>query len=110
MLAQGWAARRRRRGLPWVVDVAIMNPGRGSLNHVRIGAVQYIEHTDTGVSAIWIFANISYSAMRAQNHPSTVWRIITFIFGFPGTLLSMLIIREGECNAYGIHFPKRPGQ
>ena len=45
-----------------------------------------------GTSAIWIFANISYAGMRAQNSPSVVWRIICFIFGFPGTLLTWIIV------------------
>ena len=42
---------------------------------------------DTGVSAIWVLANISYAGMPAQNSPSTGWRVLSFIFGFPGTLL-----------------------
>ncbi|MCA9445370.1 MAG: hypothetical protein KC964_31565, partial [Candidatus Omnitrophica bacterium] len=35
---------------------------------------------NTGVSAIWILANISYAGMRAQNSPSAGWRIVSFIF------------------------------
>jgi hypothetical protein len=60
-----------------------------------------------GSSAIWIFANISYAGMRAQNNPSVWWRIISFIFGFPGTLLTWLIVPEGSERAYGIELPKR---
>jgi len=60
-----------------------------------------------GGSAIWIFANISYAGMRAQNNPSVGWRIISFIFGFPGTLLTWLIVLEGSERAYGIELPKR---
>jgi hypothetical protein len=60
-----------------------------------------------GSSAIWIFANISYAGMRAQNSPSVGWRVISFIFGFPGTLLTLLIVREGSERAYGIELPKR---
>jgi hypothetical protein len=60
-----------------------------------------------GSSAIWIFANISYAGMRAQGSPSMGWRIISFIFGFPGTLLTLLIVREGSERAYGIELPKR---
>ena len=43
---------------------------------------------DTGISAIWVLANISYAGMRAQNNPSAGWRVVSFIFGFPGTLLT----------------------
>lgn len=60
----------------------------------------------TGVSAIWILANVSYAGMRAQNSPSATWRIISFIFGFPGTLLSLLVVREGSERAYGIELPR----
>lgn len=62
---------------------------------------------NTGVSGLWILANISYAGMRAQKHPSVGWRILSFIFGFPGTLLSFLVIREGSGRAYGIDIPKR---
>jgi hypothetical protein len=60
-----------------------------------------------GSSAVWIFANISYAGMRAQNSPSVGWRIIAFIFGFPGTLLTWIIVGEGSERAYGIELPKR---
>lgn len=60
-----------------------------------------------GSSAIWIFANISYAGMRAQNSPSVGWRIISFIFGFPGTLLTWLIVDEGSERAYGVELPKK---
>lgn len=61
----------------------------------------------TGVSAIWMLANISYAGMRAQGSPSTFWRIIAFIFGFPGTLLTLIVVTEGGERAYGIELPKR---
>ena len=38
----------------------------------------------TGVSAIWLLANICYAGMRAQGHPSSLWRVVSFLFGFPG--------------------------
>jgi hypothetical protein len=63
--------------------------------------------TTGGSSAVWIFANISYAGMRAQNSPSVGWRIISFIFGFPGTLLTWFIVQEGSERAYGIELPKR---
>lgn len=62
---------------------------------------------NTGVSAIWILANISYAGMRAQNSPSAGWRIVSFIFGFPGTLLTLFVVEEGGCRAYGIDLPER---
>jgi hypothetical protein len=58
-----------------------------------------------GVSGIWILANISYAGMRAQDNPSG-WRILAFLFGFPGTLLSLLVVDEGGERAYGIDLPK----
>ena len=62
---------------------------------------------NTGVSAIWILANISYAGMRAQNSPSSVWRVVSFIFGFPGTLISYFAVPEGKERAYGIDIPKK---
>lgn len=62
---------------------------------------------DTGVSGLWILANISFAGMRAQDHPSFFWRIVAGIFGFPGTILSLLCIVEGSERAYGISIPKR---
>jgi len=57
---------------------------------------------DTGVSALWILCNICYAAMRAQGSRHFGWRILAFIFGFPGTLLSWLVVRENSGRAYGI--------
>jgi hypothetical protein len=57
---------------------------------------------DCGVDAVWIFANISYAAMRAQGSQSAGWRVIAFIFGFPGTLLSLMIVQENGRRMYGI--------
>src|ERR1051326_3750753 len=62
---------------------------------------------DTGVSGLWILANISYAGMRAQDSPNSVWRVVAFIFGFPGTLISLFAITEGSERAYGIDIPKR---
>ena len=72
------------------------DPGSNSVNHAR----------STGVSGLWILANISYAGMLAQNSSSSGWRIVAFIFGFPGTLLSFLLITEGSGRAYGIEIPK----
>jgi hypothetical protein len=63
--------------------------------------------TGVGSSAIWLFANICYAGMRAQDNPSVWWRIISFIFGFPGTFLTFIFVEEGGERAYGIDLPKR---
>jgi hypothetical protein len=62
---------------------------------------------DAGVSAIWLLANICYSGMGAQAHPSRGWRVVSFLFGLPGRLLSWLVVKEGSDRAYGIHLPPR---
>ncbi|MBL7649947.1 MAG: hypothetical protein JNK74_27545 [Candidatus Hydrogenedentes bacterium] len=62
---------------------------------------------NTGASGIWILANISYAGMRAQASRSKGWRIVAFIFGFPGTLVTWLAVDEGSERAYGIDLPRR---
>jgi len=62
---------------------------------------------DTGVSGLWILANISYAGMRAQNNPSAGWRVLSFIFGLPGTLITYFAVAEGGERAYGIEIPKK---
>jgi Na+/H+ antiporter NhaD/arsenite permease-like protein len=69
------------------------------------GTVTVVKHT--GASGLWILANICYAGMRAQNHKSFRWRVVSFIFGLPGTLLSFFVIEEGSGRAYGIEIPKR---
>lgn len=61
----------------------------------------------TGVSGIWILANISYAGMRAQSNPHSFWRVVSFICGFPGTLISFFAVEEGSERAYGIDIPKK---
>jgi len=62
---------------------------------------------DTGISGLWVLANASYAGMRAQNHPSALWRILAFIFGLPGTIVTFFAVREGSDRAYGIDLPRR---
>ena len=62
---------------------------------------------DGGASAVWVFANISYAGMRAQASPSWGWRMLAFIFGFPGTLLSFFAVEDGAGRMYGIQLPRR---
>jgi hypothetical protein len=58
-----------------------------------------------GVLSVWMLANISYAGMRAQN-THHLWRIVAFVFGFPGTILSWLVVTEGSEKAYGIELPR----
>ena len=61
-----------------------------------------------GVSALWVLANVSYAGMRAQNDPNTGgWRVLAFILGFPGSLLTFLFVKKGSERAYGVDIPKK---
>ena len=60
-----------------------------------------------GVSAVWVFANISFTAMRAQAKGTTFWKVVSFIFGFPGTLLTLMVVDQGSERAYGIDMPRK---
>jgi hypothetical protein len=60
-----------------------------------------------GVSATWIFANIAYTGMRAQANPSFFWSVVSFLGGFPGTLLTYFVVRRGSERAYGIDMPRK---
>src|SRR5690349_6871522 len=49
--------------------------------------------------------------MRAQAKGNTLWKFIAFILGFPGTLLTLLVVTAGGERAYGIFMPqKRQGE
>ncbi|HWB86495.1 MAG TPA: hypothetical protein VG675_20300 [Bryobacteraceae bacterium] len=63
--------------------------------------------TEGGSSAIWIFANLSYVGMRAQDQGRIFWKVVSFIFGFPGTLLTLLVVDKGGEHAYGVDMPRR---
>jgi hypothetical protein len=62
---------------------------------------------NVGASGLWVLANICFAGMRAQNSSSTGWRIVAFIFGFPGTLITYFVVDEGSERAYGIEIPKK---
>ena len=62
---------------------------------------------DTGISGLWVSANISFAGMRAQNNPSVLWRTLAFIFGLPGTIVTFFAVDEGSDCAYGIDLPRR---
>jgi hypothetical protein len=68
-----------------------------------------VSRTDCGMSAVWVFANLSFTAMRAQARGTSFWKVLTFIFGFPGTLLTVLVVTEGGERAYGIDMPRKSG-
>jgi hypothetical protein len=68
-----------------------------------------ISRTDCGVSAVWVFANLTFTAMRAQASGSTFWKVLTFILGFPGTLLTLFVVTKGSERAYGIDMPRKSG-
>ncbi len=61
----------------------------------------------SGVTGLWVLANFSYAGMRAQNSPSARWRVVAFIFGFPGTLMTYFAVDEGSDRAYGVHLPRK---
>jgi hypothetical protein len=63
--------------------------------------------TESGASAVWIFANLSFTGMRAQATGNIFWKIVTFIFGFPGTLLTLLVVSRGSERAYGVDMPRK---
>jgi hypothetical protein len=66
-----------------------------------------VQARETGASAIWLLANFCFAGMRAQDHPSAIWRMTAFVFGLPGTLLTCLLVPEGSERVYGVDLPKR---
>jgi hypothetical protein len=61
---------------------------------------------DTGISGLWVLANVSFAGMRAQNNRSVLWRTLAFIFGLPGTIVTFFAVVEGSNRAYGIDLPR----
>jgi len=62
---------------------------------------------DTGISGLWVLANVSFAGMRAQNNRSVLWRTLAFVFGLPGTIVSFFAVAEGSDRAYGIDLTRR---
>lgn len=60
-----------------------------------------------GISAIWIFANLSFAGMRAQDGDGMFWKVVCFVFGFPATLLTLMVVTKGSERAYGIDMLRR---
>jgi hypothetical protein len=68
---------------------------------------QQTEIRDTGISGLWLLANVSFAGMRAQDNPSVLWRTLAFLFGLPGTILTFFLVDEGSERAYGIDLPRK---
>ena len=66
-----------------------------------------VQIQSTGISGLWVLANISFAGMRAQNNKSVLWRTLSLIFGVPGTLVTFFVVKEGSERAYGIDLPRR---
>jgi hypothetical protein len=62
---------------------------------------------NVGASGLWVLANLCFAGMRAQNGPRAGWRIVAFLFGFPGTLVTYFVVTEGSERAYGIEIPRK---
>ncbi len=74
------------------------------------GTVSQAQIRDTGISGLWVLANVSFAGMRAQNNPSAFWRTLAFIFGLPGAIVTFFAVDEGSERAYGIDLPRRNRQ
>ena len=94
-----------RRGWPGFVAVAVPALAQAEEAVAQVGGETA---RNTGVSGLWILANISYAGMRAQGNRNLFWRILAFICGFPGTLLSLIVVPRGGERAYGVDLPKKP--
>ena len=75
--------------------------------HCSVMEDRMVQGSSEGIGAIWVLANASYAGMKAQGHRSILWRVLVFIFGFPGTFISFLAIQEGSEMAYGVELPRR---
>ena len=53
-----------------------------------------------------VLANVSYAGMRAQNKPELEsWRIVAFLWAFPYSIVTWLVVEPGSKRAYGIELP-----
>ena len=69
---------------------------------------QEIQVTNTGISGLWVLANISYAGKRAQNNNSKLWRVLAFIVGLPGTIVTFFAVK-GTTARMGLTCPERAG-
>jgi len=82
----------------WPLAALAQDASTDVANHASINA---------GVSGLWVLANLAYAGQKAQGNESRTWRIISFIFGLPGTLITLFAVREGSERAYGVDLPRR---
>ena len=68
-------------------------------------AQSQIQHT--GISGLWVLANVSLAGIRAQNNPSVLWRTLALILGLPGTIVTFFAVAEGRDRACGIDLPRK---
>ena len=55
---------------------------------------------------LWLFSNFLYMCLRAQGKKETEYiRIMSFLCGFPHTIISYCCIDFGSKNAFGIELP-----
>jgi hypothetical protein len=59
----------------------------------------------SGITGISMLANMSYAGMRAQNNPDRTWRVLSFLFGLPWTIITLFAVKEGSMRAYGVELP-----
>lgn len=91
-------------------DVAMLFLALASSTSAALAQTSEISRSqvqDTGISGLWVLANISFAGMRAQNSPSTGWRVLAFLFGLPGTIVTYFAVHEGSNRAYGIDLPDK---
>jgi hypothetical protein len=60
-----------------------------------------------GYSMVNVLSNIAYAGMRAQGSQDRFARFASFVFGFPGTLLTYFVVDDGSERAYGVDLPRR---
>lgn len=63
-----------------------------------------------GFSAVWVFANLLYAGQVAQDRAHLAWRVVLFVLGFPGTLLTTLFVEPGSQRVFGVELPVAGGE
>jgi hypothetical protein len=58
-----------------------------------------------GMGSISILSNIVYAGLRAQGKNLPTHRTLSFIGGFPHTIVSYFAVEEGSQVAYGVDVP-----
>ena len=55
-----------------------------------------------GFGYFGLLCNFSYAGMRAQNAQNDIGRTITFIGGFPCSVVTYFAVEEGSNRCYGV--------